>query len=70
MNYNPFKEGLTKVELIKIKEAVTFSKSNYQLGKSAKVDDALGKFDAPIVKKVKRSNNVYPRFRRRCSRSK
>lgn len=62
MNYNPFKEGLTKVELIKIKEPVTFSRSNYQLGKPAKVDDALGKFDAPIVKKGKRSSNVYPDF--------
>jgi hypothetical protein len=62
MNYNPFKEGLTKVELIKIKEPVTFSKSDYKLGKTAKIEDSLGKVRAPNVGNLKRSNNTFPDF--------
>jgi len=62
MNYNPFREGLTKVELIKIKEPITFSKKDYTLGRTAKIEDSLGKVRAPNVKQLKRSNNTFPDF--------
>lgn len=62
MNYNPFKEGLTKVELIKIKEPVTFSKKGYKLGGKTNIDDSLGKVRPPNVGKLKRSNNTFPDF--------
>jgi len=62
MNYNPFREGLTKVELIKIKEPTTFKKESYTLGRTAKIEDSLGKVRAPNVGKLKRSNNTFPDF--------
>lgn len=62
MNYNPFKEGLTKVELIKIKEPVVFDKTTNALGKNINIEDGLKKVKAPITKGLKRSNNVYPDF--------
>jgi len=62
MNYNPFKEGLTRVELIKIKEPITFNKNSYQLGKSANISDVLTQVKAPNTKQQKRSNNVFPDF--------
>ena len=37
MNYNPFKEGLTKVELIKIKDVVGIKQSKFILGTSGTI---------------------------------
>jgi len=62
MNYNPFKEGLTKAELIKIKEPTTFSKEDYTLGRTANITDSLTKVKAPNVKQLKRSGNIFPDF--------
>jgi hypothetical protein len=62
MDYNPFNEGLTKVELIKIKEPITFNKTLTALGKSAAIEDGLGKVKSPNIKRLKRSSNLFPDF--------
>ena len=59
MNYNPFKEGLTKVELIKIKEPVTFQKKS----KSLNSGGLIGKERMPNSSTEIRTNgNRYPPF--------
>jgi hypothetical protein len=64
MNYNPFKEGLTKVELIKIKEAVTFQKSD----KSLNAGGYLGKERMPSPStEIKTNGNKYPPFQGKVS---
>jgi hypothetical protein len=64
MNYNPFKEGLTKVELIKIKEAVTFQKSE----KSLNAGGYLGKERMPSPStEIKTNGNKYPPFQGKVS---
>jgi hypothetical protein len=64
MNYNPFKEGLTKVELIKIKEAVTFQKSE----KSLNSGGYLGKEKMPSPStEIKTNGNKYPPFQGKVS---
>jgi hypothetical protein len=62
MNYNPFNESLTKVELIKIKEPVTFSETHLELGKNGVIEDGLNKVKLPNVKQLKRSSNIFPDF--------
>jgi hypothetical protein len=64
MNYNPFKEGLTKVELIKIKEAVTFKKSD----RSLNAGGYLGKEKMPSPStEIKTNGNKYPSFQGKVS---
>ena len=64
MNYNPFKEGLTKVELIKIKEAVTFKKSD----RSLNTGGYLGKEKMPSPStEIKTNGNKYPPFQGKVS---
>jgi hypothetical protein len=64
MNYNPFKEGLTKVELIKIKEAVTFQKSD----RSLNAGGYLGKEKMPSPStEIKTNGNKYPSFQGKVS---
>ena len=64
MNYNPFKEGLTKVELIKIKEPVTFQKSE----KSLNAGGYLGKEKMPSPSsELKTNGNKYPAFQGKVS---
>jgi hypothetical protein len=64
MNYNPFKEGLTKVELIKIKEAVTFQKSD----RSLNAGGYLGKEKMPSPStEIKTNGNKYPPFQGKVS---
>jgi len=64
MNYNPFKEGLTKVELIKIKEPVTFQKSE----KSLNAGGYLGKERMPSPSsELKTNGNKYPAFQGKVS---
>jgi len=59
MNYNPFKEGLTKVELIKIKEPVTFQKGIKSLNSSG----YLGHERLPNPStEIKTNGNKYPPF--------
>jgi hypothetical protein len=59
MNYNPFKEGLTKVELIKIKEPVTFQKKSKDLNSGG----FLGKERMPNPStEIKTNGNKYPPF--------
>ena len=66
MNYNPFKEGLTKVELIKIKEPVTFKKSE----KSLNAGGYLGKERMPSPStEIKTNGNKYPAFQGKVSGS-
>lgn len=66
MNYNPFKEGLTKVELIKIKEPVTFQKSE----KSLNAGGYLGKEKMPSPStEIKTNGNKYPPFQGKVSGS-
>ena len=64
MNYNPFKEGLTKVELIKIKEPVTFSKGSKNLNSSG----FLGAERLPNPStEIKTNGNKYPPFQGKVS---
>jgi hypothetical protein len=64
MNYNPFKEGLTKVELIKIKEPVTFKKSDRNLNAGG----YLGKERMPSPStEIKTNGNKYPSFQGKVS---
>ena len=64
MNYNPFKEGLTKVELIKIKEPVTFSKGSRNLNSSG----FLGAERLPNPStEIKTNGNKYPPFQGKVS---
>ena len=64
MNYNPFKEGLTKVELIKIKEPVTFSKGNKNLNSGG----FLGAERLPNPStEIKTNGNKYPPFQGKVS---
>jgi len=61
-DYNPFKEGLTKVELFKVIVKEPLKIDTFQVGISKKIDDGLGKVNAPVVKKMQRSGNIYPQF--------
>ena len=64
MNYNPFKEGLTKVELIKIKEPVTFQKETKNLNSGG----YLGKEKLPSAStEIKKDGNKYPPFQGKVS---
>jgi hypothetical protein len=64
MNYNPFKEGLTKVELIKIKEPVTFQKKD----KSLNSGGFLGQERMPNAStEIKTNGNRYPPFQGKVS---
>lgn len=59
-NYNPFKEGLTKVELIKIKEAVTFGKQSRPLNSGGTIGgEVMPRPDIGIYT----NRNRYPLFR-------
>jgi hypothetical protein len=62
MNYNPFNESLTKVELINIKEPVRFIETHLELGKNGVIEDGLNKVKLPNVKQLKRSSNIFPDF--------
>lgn len=61
-DYNPFKEGLTKVELFKVIVKEPLKIDTFQVGLSKKIADGLGKVNAPVVKKLQRSGNLYPQF--------
>jgi hypothetical protein len=61
-DYNPFKEGLTKVELFKVIVKEPLKVDTFQVGISRKIADGLGKVNAPVVKKLQRSGNIYPQF--------
>ena len=64
MNYNPFKEGLTKVELIKIKEPVTFQEGI----KSLNSGGYLGHERLPNPStEIKTNGNKYPPFQGKVS---
>lgn len=62
MNYNPFKDGLTKVELIKVIDRNPLKFESAQLGKPVQLNDGNQKVDAPITNKAKRSSNSFPEF--------
>ena len=64
MNYNPFKEGLTKVELIKIKEPVTFQKSEKSLNSSGYL--GFERLPNPSTE-IKTNKNIYPSFQGKVS---
>jgi hypothetical protein len=61
-DYNPFKEQLTKVELFKVIVKEPLEVDTFQVGQPKKVSDGLAKVNAPVVKKVQRSGNVFPQF--------
>jgi hypothetical protein len=64
MNYNPFKEGLTKVELIKVKDVVTFNHKNKDLNSGG----FLGKERMPNPStEIKTNGNRYPAFQGKVS---
>jgi len=64
INYNPFKEGLTKVELIKIKEPVTFQKGNKNLNSGGYLGSE--KMPNPSSETTK-DGNKYPPFQGKVS---
>lgn len=64
MNYNPFKEGLTKVELIKIKEPVTFQKGSKSLNSGGYL--GLERLPSPSTE-IKTNGNKYPAFQGKVS---
>jgi hypothetical protein len=64
MNYNPFKEGLTKVELIKIKEPVTFQKGSKSLNASGYL--GIERLPNPSTE-IKTNGNKYPPFQGKVS---
>jgi hypothetical protein len=64
MNYNPFKEGLTKVELIKIKEPVTFQKGSKSLNASGYL--GIERLPNPSAE-IKTNGNKYPSFQGKVS---
>jgi hypothetical protein len=64
MNYNPFKEGLTKVELIKIKEPVTFQKGSKSLNSSGFL--GAERLPSPSTE-IKTNGNKYPPFQGKVS---
>ena len=64
INYNPFKEGLTKVELIKIKEPVTFQKGNKNLNSGGSLGSE--KMPNPSSETTK-DGNKYPPFQGKVS---
>lgn len=61
-DYNPFKEGLTKVELFKVIVKEPLKIDTFQVGISKKIADGLGKVESPVVKKLQRSGNLFPQF--------
>ena len=61
-DYNPFKEQLTKVELFKVIVKEPLEVDTFQVGQPKKISDGLAKVNAPVVKKLQRSGNVYPQF--------
>jgi hypothetical protein len=64
MNYNPFKEGLTKVELIKVKDAVTFNKRDKNLNAGGYLEKE--KMPSPSTE-IKTNGNKYPPFQGKVS---
>lgn len=62
MNYNPFKEGLTKVELIKVLDIVPQEVETSVVGRGNTINDGLGVVKTPRVQSLKRSNNIFPDF--------
>lgn len=64
MNYNPFKEGLTKVELIKVKDVVRFNNESKDLNSGG----FLGKERMPNSStEIKTNGNKYPSFQGKVS---
>jgi hypothetical protein len=64
MNYNPFKEGLTKVELIKVKDVVRFNNESKDLNSGG----FLGKERMPNPStEIKTNGNKYPPFQGKVS---
>ena len=61
-DYNPFKEQLTKVELFKVIVKEPLEVDTFQVGQPKKISDGLAKVNAPVVKKLQRSGNVFPQF--------
>lgn len=61
-DYNPFKEGLTKVELIKIIDKDKLKIETFTLGRPTTTSNGNQLVDAPISNRAKRSNNIFPEF--------
>ena len=61
-DYNPFKEQLTKVELFKVIVKEPLHVDTFQVGQPKKVSDGLAKVNAPVVKNLQRSGNLFPQF--------
>jgi hypothetical protein len=61
-DYNPFKEGLTKVELIKIIEKDKLKVETFTLGRPTTTSNGNQLVDAPISNRAKRSSNIFPEF--------
>lgn len=64
MNYNPFKDGLSKVELIKIKEPITFQSKSKSISSGGYLDGDL--MPSP-ANEIKTNGNKYPSFQGKVS---
>lgn len=59
MNYNPFKDGLTKVELIKIKEPITFKKSSVSINSGGTIGSEFVPYSQT---EIKTNSNTFEPF--------
>jgi len=63
MNYNPFSDGLTKVELIKVRDVIPFVATTFNNGTSGTVGSGLNWEDRPVTNRTsKTSSNELPEF--------
>lgn len=63
MNYNPFSEGLTKVELIKVRDINPMAVGSFTLGGAGVVGTEIDAEDFPVVGNVTlRNGNMFPEF--------
>ncbi len=63
MNYNPFSDGLTKVELIKVRDVIPFVATTFTNGTGGTVGSGLNWEDRPVTNRTsKTSSNELPEF--------
>jgi len=61
-DYNPFKDGLTKVELFKVLDIIPQEVETSIVGQNNTINDSNEEVRVPFGKSLKRSSNVYPDF--------
>lgn len=62
MNYNPFKDGLTKVELIKVIDVTPFVVESKSIGSGGTITNGVDIIKRPFTGKVRRGSNTGAEF--------